>query len=515
MRQPAPVLLLQPQGLTVTGVTTWAVRLAGELTRAGRSAGLVVHGSAGGHGEIECAIPRGVRVFRFDDLPPIESLAGDVAPIADAYEHAARSMGTGPVCLVPTRHGDCFGACAELTRRDPDAYRVIGWQHVASAYEDTLMARYEPIFSRFAAVSAFLASRLRDRFPARAGEVDHVPNAVDAEPFHRERARADGRPVRIIYTGRLEHEQKRVGALIAMSDALRGAATPHELTIVGDGPAGPWIDAQARTRPGVIRVSSVGPDAITPMLDASDILVLPSRTEGLSISVLEAMARGCVPVITDTPSGARELVADGESGVLVACAEEPETRTGERLAEGVRRAMSIGLETLGARSWARARTLFSPARFAQRAGAAFDAAAATPGRGWSSAESPAFSAPEGAEASGSAPAGAAERLAVRLGALLGKRVAIHGTGAHTRQLRPVIASSPNVVAFIDDDPAKAGSELWGLPIEMPDRAAELGVTDVVISSWMHEDAIWARRGTLEASGVRVHRLYADRASEAA
>ena len=87
----------------------------------------------------------------------------------------------------------------------------------------------------------------------------------------------------------------------------------------------------------------------------------------------------------------------------------------------------------------------------------------------------------------------------RLGALLERRVAIHGTGSHTRQLRPVLASTPNVVAFLDDDPAKTGTELWGVPIVTPDRATSLGVTDVVISSWIHEDAIWARRGGLESA----------------
>lgn len=515
MTTAAPVLLLQPQGLTVTGVTTWAVRLADAMARSGRPTGIVVHGSAGGHGAIECAVPLGVRVFRRDDLPRIEQLDGDVSAVADAYEQAARELGDGPACLVPTRHGDCFGACAELTRRDPDAFRVVGWQHVASAYEDALMTRYEPIISQFAGVSGFIARRLQHRFAHRASDVHVVHNAVDAEPFHRVRPSTDGRPVRIIYTGRLEHEQKRIGAVIAMSDALRRDRVSHELAIVGDGPAGPWIDAQARTRPGVIRVASVGPGAVIPMLDAADILVLSSRTEGLSVSVLEAKARGCVPVITDTPSGARELVVHGETGVLVACEEEPEERTGERLARGVVQAMDTGLAALSKRAWARARSEFSPARFAEKAGSVFDAASTSESRRWGSSESPAFSAPEGASASGSVPRHAAEKLANKLKALRGRRVAIHGTGAHTRQLRPVLVGTQGIVAFLDDDPAKTGGDLWGVPVVMPDRVREMGITDVVISSWMHQEAIWARRETLEADGVRVHRLYESQSAEAA
>ncbi len=510
-----PVLFLQPQGLTVTGITTWAVRLAGELARAGRLTGIVVHGSARGHGSVECPIPEGVRVFRHDDLPPIDALEGDVAPIADAYADAAARMGSGPVCVIPTRHGDCFGACAELTRRDAGRYRVIGWQHVATAYEDRLIERYEPVFSRLVGVSTYIAERLRARLPHRAADVCTLLNAADAAPWVPARPPLDGRPIRIVYTGRLEHEQKRVRALIAMSDALRAAGVAHELTAIGDGPGASWFDHAARTRPGVIRVGAIGPALVQSQLDGADVFVLASRTEGLSISLLEAMGRGCVPVITETPSGSRDAVEDGVSGVLVPFDNESDEAVGALLAAGVQRAIGIGLGTLGAAAWKRVKARFNPDRIAGDAGGVLDAAARAEPRAWPSDEPAAFSAAEGASASGSVPPEAAELLALRLGALLGRRVAIHGTGAHTRQLRPVLARTPNLVAFIDDDPSKAGSDLWGVPVVTPDRAAELGVTDVVISSWMHEDSIWSRRAPLESAGVRVHRLYAPATADAA
>lgn len=508
MSDPTPVLFILPQGLTVTGVTTWGVRLAAALADTGRRAGLIVHGSLPGHAPIELPIPAGVRVYRFDHLPRIDTLAGDVTPIADAYEHAVADLGQGaPVTLVPTRHGDCFGACAELTRRAPGSVRVVGWQHGPLAYEDALLARYEPICAHLACVSEFLADRLSERFAHRAADITRVPNSVETPAWHRTREPLGSRPVRIIYTGRIEHEHKRIGALGAMSDALRAAGVAHELTLVGDGPGARTFDDFARTRPGVVRIAPVAPDSVTPMLDASDIAVLSSRTEGLSLSILEAMARGCVPVITATPSGSAELVEDGVSGVLVPCVEESDERLGERLAQGIARATDIGLETLSTNAWRRARDRFSPALAAERAGAVIDAAGAAEPRAWTGDESPAFSAAEGAAASGSVPRAAAELLGVTLASLMGRRVAIHGTGAHTRHLRPVIERSSNIVAFLDDDPTRAGSDLWGVPVVEPKSAPGLGVTDVVISSWMHEDAIWARRGDLEAAGVRVHRLY--------
>ena len=58
---------------------------------------------------------------------------------------------------------------------------------------------------------------------------------------------------------------------------------------------------------------------VTPLLKEADVFVLPSRAEGLSNALLEAMAAGLACVATAV-GGNRELIADGESGLL--CAPE-------------------------------------------------------------------------------------------------------------------------------------------------------------------------------------------------
>jgi hypothetical protein len=51
--------------------------------------------------------------------------------------------------------------------------------------------------------------------------------------------------------------------------------------------------------------------------ESHDILLLTSNYEGKPLCLVEAMGRGCVPVVTDIPSGIPELISDGENGYRV------------------------------------------------------------------------------------------------------------------------------------------------------------------------------------------------------
>jgi glycosyltransferase involved in cell wall biosynthesis len=55
---------------------------------------------------------------------------------------------------------------------------------------------------------------------------------------------------------------------------------------------------------------------IPELMLSSDVFLLPSDYEGLPLSLLEAMAHGVVPVVSDLPSGVREVV-NAETGILV------------------------------------------------------------------------------------------------------------------------------------------------------------------------------------------------------
>lgn len=90
------------------------------------------------------------------------------------------------------------------------------------------------------------------------------------------------------------------------------------LTIIGDGPDRPRIEVElARHGLGAACVQLLGDlDDPEPFLRDARVFVLSSRSEGMPMAVLEAMAAG-LPVVATNVGGIPELVVDGETGSLV------------------------------------------------------------------------------------------------------------------------------------------------------------------------------------------------------
>jgi glycosyltransferase involved in cell wall biosynthesis len=515
----APLLISLPHGLNASGVTTWAVRLVNALARAGRPAGLIVHDEPAGQHAIDFAIDPLVEVFDARGLRPMESCAGDLSPYLPVYRLAvgvlaARAPG-GPVVCSPNLLGDCYGVFAELSRQMPHLVRTIAVHHADIPYNDLVCSHYAPMLGAVVGVSERITSRLRGAFPSRGPDVYGIPYGVEVPGGVRQREPLAGRPIRLLYSGRMDHEQKRVLALVALSDEFNRRGHGHELALLGDGPAAPEIDEACTQRPSMRRFGATTPAGVADALDAADCFVLTSRYEGLSIALLEALARGCVPVLTPSRSGTAQLVADAETGFLAQAGSDTDhEQTGVAMANAIERALRRGdarLHEIRERGRSLVGGRFAVELCAKRYGAVIDRVANAPPRPWPAHRSAAFTG-SGGGGSGTVPTDAAARLAATLGALEGKRVAVFGTGRHTLELRDTMVRTPaDIVAFLDDDAARHGERLFAIPIVAPERADEMGVSDIVISSWLHQDTIAARCAGLEAAGLRVHRIYASSA----
>jgi len=171
-------------------------------------------------------------------------------------------------------------------------------------------------------------------------------------------------PITVAYVGRMLAD-KGLRSLIAAQRLLVEQGKPVQLLLAGtpdpdNSTSIPWAELEAWARePGV---TCLGHVADIPRLWArSHIAVLPSRREGLPLSLLEASACGRPMVATDVP-GCREVVRDGETGLLTPLDDAPS------LAAAIARLASDATlrQRMGAAARRRAETEFSVAVIAAK-----------------------------------------------------------------------------------------------------------------------------------------------------
>jgi glycosyltransferase involved in cell wall biosynthesis len=139
---------------------------------------------------------------------------------------------------------------------------------------------------------------------------------VDTE-VRKHAPREDGAPIRVGSVGRLV-ELKGQRFVIDAVAAIRSA--PVELHVFGDGPDRSALEAHARQRlPGraIFHGSVIDRERI---YENIDILAVSSRMEGLSLVIMEAMARS-IPVVATNVGGNSRLVIPDETGMLVPYAD--------------------------------------------------------------------------------------------------------------------------------------------------------------------------------------------------
>jgi sugar transferase (PEP-CTERM/EpsH1 system associated) len=187
---------------------------------------------------------------------------------------------------------------------------------------------YRPFVNQYVALSKDLEKYLSTRLAVDPQSIDQIYNGVDTDRF----APAPGRRIGIEgcpfsrdecwlvgTVGRLHEVKDQVTLAEAFVRAVRrsSAMAKMRLVIVGDGPLMArvekvlvaadmrdlaWLPGERNDVPQILR--------------GLDCFVLPSLAEGISNTILEAMACG-IPVVATRVGGNPELVEDGMTGMLV------------------------------------------------------------------------------------------------------------------------------------------------------------------------------------------------------
>lgn len=214
---------------------------------------------------------------------------------------------------------------------------------------------YRPFVHRYVALSQDLAGYLRHQVGVPVARISQIYNGVDIArfaPAPQGRVAVAGSPFTapelfVLGTvGRMQTVKAQTDLARAFVRALQlqpALRTRLRLVMVGDGP----LREQARALLAEAGVADLawlpGERADVPdVMRSLDCFVLPSLAEGISNTILEAMACG-LPVVATAVGGNAELVRDGETGRVVPAGDaDAMARALVELADDVPRATALG-----------------------------------------------------------------------------------------------------------------------------------------------------------------------------
>lgn len=190
---------------------------------------------------------------------------------------------------------------------------------------------YRPLVHRWIALSQHLAHYLQRRVGVPAGRLTRICNGVDTTRFQPAdggvRAPIAGSPFNdpaffVVGTvGRLQTVKDQVNLVRAFAYAhaqSNDARKRMRLVVAGDGPQRAEVEAAIDASGLTDRIWLAGGRSDVPeLLRGLDCFALPSRAEGISNTILEAMATG-LPIVATRVGGNPELLEEGRTGRLVA-----------------------------------------------------------------------------------------------------------------------------------------------------------------------------------------------------
>jgi glycosyltransferase involved in cell wall biosynthesis len=306
-----------------SGAERQALAQGMELARRGHTVHVVTHAIAGAPRDEEVAgvqVHRWVETERAGRLFGVRFVSGVIGALRRLRPHYD---------LIHTHQGLWEAVATGLGRPWLSGAPAL-IQPASSGYygeaEELLRTRGAPLLRRlilrnpaFAAISADIERQWR-ALGVAPGRLVRMASGVDATHFHPGPAEGESEPEllpppRVVFTGRL-HPQKNLDTLLDAWPAVV-RRTGANLVLVGQGPDRGRLLSRAGTLGVAAHVQFVGPVSDpAPILRAAVAFALPSIAEGMSNSLLEAMATA-LPCLASRIGGNIDLLDDGRTGLLL------------------------------------------------------------------------------------------------------------------------------------------------------------------------------------------------------
>lgn len=171
------------------------------------------------------------------------------------------------------------------------------------------------------ALSPLVHQSIMDYYGLEAERIPTVFNGVPLDRCIPRETYALGGKAILVHVGRF-NEQKNHGGLLEAFRLLLKPCPNTELWLLGDGELRDQVESYARSLGIRDRVRFLGSqENVYPYLHDADVFVLPSRYEGMPMTVIEAMGTG-LPIVASNVGGIPDMVKDGESGLMTTLAPE-------------------------------------------------------------------------------------------------------------------------------------------------------------------------------------------------
>lgn len=222
-----------------------------------------------------------------------------------------------PCTVIACMPDEVMVAACAVKRVAGDKIRIISAMHndMADYYEKNLAL--DQYIDAYICVSQKIQNEMKKRVSYPGKVYRKVSPIVHEKKLERAYTR-ENEKIKLGLAGRLEVQQKRLDLLVPLLLKLKLRNVDYILELAGDGSYLPEIRREVKRfelEENIIIHGRIDNDKMSEFWKRQDICLNLSDYEGRSLSVMEAMAAGAVPVLTDT-SGNEDII-EGENGFVV------------------------------------------------------------------------------------------------------------------------------------------------------------------------------------------------------
>lgn len=170
--------------------------------------------------------------------------------------------------------------------------------------------KYENKAIKWADAITAISKESFEFYKNKKSNIYHIPNGIDIESLEKKIDRRFDN--QIIFAGRLSNEK----GIPTLLEIARNLPKKYNLIIVGSGPEEKKVKEISKTLDNIHYLGLKEKNQTISLIRGSDVLIQPSYVEGISSTILEAIA--CkIPIIASNLGGNLELLEDQKTGILI------------------------------------------------------------------------------------------------------------------------------------------------------------------------------------------------------